>query len=396
MKLFGFGGSKKDPTAAADWGEKSSKHGPLFSRVSPGSARTTPRRYDRLADEGYGRNVIAHRAISLVAQSVASIPLILQRGGQRLETHPLLDLVTRPNIERQGVGLIRSLVSHYLISGNAYLLAVGPGPGRPPKELWSLRPDTVAILEGQAGEPAGYRQTVAGRTHDFAADTVWHWKTFHPLSDWYGMAPLEAAALSVDSHNQASQWNLALIQNGGAPSGVLYQEDGADPLTDAQFDRLKSDVESRHTGPLEAGRPMLLEGGLKWQDMGLSPKDMDWASGQSMSAREIAMAFGVPPQLIGLPDAQTYANFAEARMSLYEDTAIPLAREIVSELTSWLVPQYGEEGESLTFSLDLDDLPALEPKRAAKFDRLARADFLTLDEKRAALGYGPAENGLFE
>ena len=183
---------------------KSSKLRPLVSRVGPGSARTTPRRYDRLADEGYAQNIIAFRAITLVAQAAASLPLVLKRGDQVMETHPLLDLIARPNPEKQGVGLLRALMSHYLIAGNAYLLAVGPGKGQAPRELWPLRPDTVTVMEGTSGDVAGYQQRVAGKTHTFSPEDVWHWRAFHPLSDWYGMAPLEAAALSVDSHNQAS------------------------------------------------------------------------------------------------------------------------------------------------------------------------------------------------
>ncbi len=180
---------------------------------------------------------------------------------------------------------------------------------------------------------------------------------------------------------------------------MLYQEDGADPLTDMQFNRLREEVDARHTGAGAAGRPLLLEGGLKWQEMGMSPKDMDWLSGRDMNAREIALAFGVPPQMIGIPGSQTYANYAEARLSLYEDTVIPHVREIVSELNAWLIPMFEEadagyrnEG-TLSLSLDLDDVPALEPKRAAKFDRLTRADFMTANEKRSALGLASIDGG---
>ena len=190
----------------------------------------------------------------------------------------------------------------------------------------------------------------------------------------------------MDAHNEGSRWNLALIQNGGTPSGVLYQEDGDTPLTDSQFENLKTQVDQQYTGAVNAGRPLLLEGGLKWQSMGLSPKDMDWGDGKNMSAREIALAFGVPPQMLGIPDSQTYSNFTEARQSVWEDTIIPLARDLVCELNGWLVPVFGD---GLVLQLDMDDLPALEAKRHKKFERLVGADFLTEDEKRAALGYGP-------
>lgn len=369
--------------AAVQHGEQKAAKAPIFNRVSPGSAMATPRRYDKLAREGYQQNVIAHRAINLVAKAVASIPLTVYRGDTRLSDHPLISLLSRPNPRLKGENFLYNLIGYYMIAGNAYAFAAGPEKGTP-KELWLLRPDTMSVVEGADGMPSGFEQQVAGKKQRFSTDSVLHWKTFNPLSDWYGLAPLEAAAIAVDAHNESSRWNLALIQNGGTPSGVLYQEDAGHMLTESQFKALKDQVENQYTGAMNAGRPLLLEGGLKWQDMGLSPKDMDWVSAKNMNAREIALAFGVPPQMLGIPDAQTYSNYSEARQSLWEDTVILLAQDIVAELTNWLAPKFGEQ---LTVSLDLDDVPALAEKRARKFDRIANAPFLSDTEKRKILGF---------
>ncbi len=380
-----FGGHS-EPTATTT----KQAHRPVFARVGPGNAVATPRRYDRLADEGYRQNVIAYRAINLVAKAVASIPLSLQRGDDQISEHPLLSLLSRPNPRLKGENFLYNLAGYYLIAGNAYALKVGPDTGAP-KELWLMRPDTMQVIEGKDGLPAGFEQQVAGKKQRFEAASVLHLKSFNPLSDWYGMAPLEAAAMAVDAHNDGSRWNLALIQNGGTPSGVLYQEDADAPLTDTQFRKLKEQIETQYTGAINAGRPLLLEGGLKWAEMGMSPKDMDWASAKNMTAREIALAFGVPPQMMGVPDAQTYANYAEARQSLWEDTVIPLATDMAQELTNWLVPDFEQGnggGEPLKLALDLDDLPALAHKRAERFNRIAGASFLSDDEKRTALGFG--------
>jgi HK97 family phage portal protein len=370
-----------------------STHRPVWTRVGPGNAVSTPRRYDRMADEGYRQNVVAYRAVNLVAKAVASIPMVLKRGDQVVNEHPLLSLLKKPNPRLRGENFLYNFVGYYMIAGNAYALKVGPD-GAAPKELWLLRPDTMQVIEGADGLPGGYEQQVAGKKQRFDTGSVLHMKTFNPLSDWYGLAPLEAAAMAVDAHNEGSRWNLALIQNGGTPSGVLYQEDADMPLTDAQFTKLKDQIEQQYTGAINAGRPLLLEGGLKWQDMGMSPKDMDWASAKNMTAREIATAFGVPAQMMGVPDAQTYSNYGEARQSLWEDTVIPLACEIAQEMTNWLLPDFEPAARpgigdtaKLLLALDLDDVPALEAKRAERFSRIANAAFLSDDEKRTALGF---------
>jgi len=369
---------------AATQSEEKSVSRPILSRITPGQAVATPRRYDALAAEGYRDNVIAYRAINLLSRAIASVPLRLYRGDARIDEHDLLKLLARPNPRVSGENFFYNLAGYYLIAGNAYALSVGPDGGLP-KELWLMRPDSMSVLAGEDGLPRGFEQNVGGKKQRFDAPSVLHWKSFNPLSDWYGLAPLEAAALAVDSFNEGTRWNLALIQNGGTPSGVLYQEGADAPLTDAQFKSLKDQVEARHTGPANAGRPLLLEGGLKWQDMGMSPKDMDWTAAKNMTAREIAMAFGVPPQMLGVPDAQTYSNYAEARASLWEDTVIPLAQDIAQELTNWLAPKYGG---GLKLVPDFDEVPALASSRAARFDRIANAAFLTDPEKRKILGFG--------
>ena len=381
-KLFG---AKKAISPAVTGAERKAANKPIFHRVGPGQAIATPRRYDKLAREGYQQNVIAYRSINLVSKAIASIPFQVYRGMTPLEEHPLMTMLSRPNPRLKGENFLYNLVGYYMIAGNAYAYAAGPKGGAP-KELWLLRPDTVEVKEGADGLPGGYVQQVAGKKQTFDVENVLHWKTFNPLSDWYGLAPLEAAALAVDGHNESSRWNLALIQNGGTPSGVLYQDDAEHPLTDAQFHALKDQIESQYTGALNAGRPLLLEGGLKWQDMGLSPKDMDWAAAKNMNAREIALAFGVPPQMLGIPDAQTYSNYTEARQSLWEDTIIPLARDIAAELTNWLGPKFGG---GIVLKPNLDEIPALEAKRVAKFERINGAGFLSDKEKREALGFAP-------
>jgi phage portal protein BeeE len=98
----------------------------------------------------------------------------------------------------------------------------------------------------------------------------------------------------------------------------------------------------------------------------------------------------VPAQLIGIPDAQTYANMEQARLAFWEDTVLPLVRLIQDGLSDWLLPQW-EAG--LRFAPDEDAIPALVDRRHALFEKLGKAEFLTLNERRAAAGYPPLPGG---
>lgn len=355
------------------------------------------RDYAKFAEEGYKRNVIAHRAIGMVASAAASVPWKLSekraRSSRFVDQHPLLALLDRPNPLQGSTELCEMLYTHKLIAGNAFLHAVGPR-GEAPLELHILRPDRMAIVPGSGGIPKAYRYTIDQRSVDIPVDAirgqsrVLHIKTIHPLDDWYGMSPMEAAAYSIDQHNQCGAWNQSLLQNGARPTGALMVKaaDGQPAyLNESQFTRLRDQLDHQFSGAANAGRPLLLEGGLEWKEMSLSPRDMDFIQIKHSSARDVALAFGVPPQLLGIPGDNTYANLKEARMALWEQTIMPLLESVTDALNNWLAPMFGE---SLTLSLDTDAIPIFAEKRDAYWERIAKADFLSIDEKRKLLGLG--------
>ncbi len=376
---------------------KASRAGPLFAYTQVGQPQWTPRRYDKLADEGYQRNVIVYRCISEVARAAAGVPLLLYDDlGEEINAHPALQLLTQPNPLQDGVLLREMLFAQFQIAGNAYLEIVDDE--MQPQELYALRPDRMRVVPGAHGLPLAYEYHQGARVQRWECDAlsgesaIMHWKSFHPLDDWYGMGALEAAQISIDQHNIAGAWNQALLAQGARPSGALLYapKEGPATLSDTQFQRLKEELETQYQSSRNAGRPLLLEGGLEWKEMSLSPKDMDWLEGRDRAARDIALAFGVPGQLIGLADAQTYANLAEARLAFYEETIVPLVQKFCSALNHWLLPKFGH---GLRLEPDLDAISALTRRRELMWEKINKADFLTLNEKRQALGYGPLSGG---
>ncbi|MFZ0400841.1 MAG: phage portal protein [Pseudolabrys sp.] len=379
--------------------QKASRTARLIALESGGRPRWTPRDYTALAREGYARNAIVYRAVRLIAESVGALSFVLYEGVAERDIHPLLDLIRRPNPRQDGASFLESIASHLLLAGNAYIEAVGLGAGEEGdpqvRELYALRPDRMKLVPGADGWPQAYDYTVAGSTVRFDQSAmlppILHLTFFNPLDDHYGLSPLEAAAIAVDTHNAAAAWNKALLDNAARPSGALVYDgpDGA-ALSALQYERLKNEFAEHYQGMGNAGRPLVLEGGLDWKPMSLSPGDMDFLNAKHAAAREIALAFGVPPMLLAIPGDNTYSNYQEANRVFWRQSVLPLAGRIACALTHWLSPMFGD---GLMLAADTDRIEALSPDRAALWERVSKAPFLSVNEKRLATGYGPVEGG---
>ncbi|OJY32630.1 MAG: phage portal protein [Rhodobacterales bacterium 65-51] len=341
-----------------------------------------------LVRNGFQGNPVGFRAVKLIAEAAAALPLVLQDAERRYEQHPVLDLVRRPNPAQGRADMFEAVYAQLLLSGNAYLEAV-PGAGRVPGELHVLRSDRMSLVPGADGWPVAYDYTVGGRVHRFDMTgevvPVCHIRSFHPQDDHYGFAPMQAAAVALDVHSAASAWSKALLDNAARPSGAIVYKggDGQAVLSPDQYDRLVTEIEANHQGARNAGRPMLLEGGLDWKPMGFSPSDMEFQKTKEAAAREIAIAFGVPPMLIGIPGDATYANYQEANRAFYRLTVLPLVGKVTAAVSHWLT---GFTGEAVELRPDLDQVPALAVERDQQWARVGAADFLTQAEKRALLG----------
>ena len=359
--------------------------------------------YDDLATDGYSENAIVYRCINEISNNASRVKINLFRGDQELDNHPLLDLLYNPSPTMSQVEWFQAVYSYLLISGNNYMLSVG-GDNTPPTELYNLRPDRMKIRSGTRAMPVAYDYMLKGQiveSYDVdqstGASKVKHIKLFNPLDDYYGMSPMQASSVDIDQHNLANKHNVNLLQNGARPSGAVIfnpkdETGGNVQLSDVQRNQLMNDVNQRFSGTGNAGKPMLLEGDFEWKEMGLSPKDMDFIQLKNMSAKDIALVYGVPSQLIGIPDSQTYSNFAEAKLALYNETIIPLLDRIQGDLNEWLVPMFNEQGLELRY--DIDSIPAMAEQRKRVFESVSagvKEGILTRNEAREQLGYEPIE-----
>jgi HK97 family phage portal protein len=392
--IFGRGAAPPERAVSGGNGAapaaKASAAGRVFAWGLSGRPVWSPRDTVSLTRTGFTMNPVGFRCVKLVAEAAAALPVVCQDAERRYEVHPLVDLMRRPNPAQGRAELFEALYGQLLLSGNGYLEAAGAGEGGAlPAELHVLRSDRMSLVPGPDGWPVAYDYSVGGRTHRFdmrgPVDPVCHIRSFHPQDDHYGLSPLQAAAVAIDVHNSASAWSKALLDNAARPSGAIVYRgaDGQSQLSADQYERLVSEIEANHQGARNAGRPMLLEGGLDWKPMGFSPSDMEFQKTKEAAAREIAIAFGVPPMMLGIPGDATYANYQEANRAFYRLTVLPLATRVTAAVSFWLSTFLGRPVE---LRPDADQLPALSAERDQLWARVGGADFLSDGEKRMLLG----------
>lgn len=362
------------------FGRKSADHPPAFLSYLDEPRNPFPTGYQSQLREVFLANPVGQRSVRLVAGALASLKVYALEGEPKVAA--LLDRAS----------LLEQITSSLLLNGNAYLQVIEAMDEA--AELFPLRPDRVTVEPDERGWPRAYlyrggRKSLRIDRHDeFGRTQVIHIRALNPSQDMLGLGCLEAASAAASIHNRASHWNKSLLDNAARPSGALTYDpaDGAS-LSGAQFARLREEIDRQFSGSQNAGRPLLLEGGLKWQSLGLKPTDMDFIAVKEAAARDIALAFGVPPVLLGLPGDTAYANMREAGRALYRQTVLPLAERILRDVSDALSDWFGP----VRLAVDTDAISELAEDRERLWQMVAQCDFITAGEKRELLGFPPAE-----
>jgi HK97 family phage portal protein len=234
----------------------------------------------------------------------------------------------------------------------------------------------MSVVPDASGWPAAFEYSANGRTVRFSQDgegriaPILHVAQFHPLDDHYA-CPRWKPRRPARHPQRGERLEQGAARHAARPSGALvYKGENGQNLSEEQFERLRDELQANFSGAGNAGRPLLLEGGLAWQSMSLSPSDMDYMEARNGAAREIALAFGVPPMLLGIR-RQHLLELQEANVALWRQTVLPLVGRVAGALERWLAPAW--DGD-LRLGFDLDAIEALSADRESLWRRVNEAD----------------------
>jgi HK97 family phage portal protein len=350
------------------------------------AGQATARDFKQLAVIGYAKNMTVYACVRTIASAVAGLDVTLYRqkknGIEEIETHDILDLLQKPGSDFvSGANFLEAIAINLLLAGNAYILKLRVGERGKPVSLTLLRPDLVQV---HWSNEIDYYEYASSKKYD-PADVI-HIREYNPLNPFLGLSRLRVAEMGIEADNEAHIWNLKLLRNNMRLEGVFKVDQ---KLTEQQLEALQKRLEN-YEGALNAGKAMVLQAGMDWKQMSISPKDMDWINAIKQNRREICAVFGVPPELLGDAQQKTYSNYKEARRAFYQETVIPFAQLLFAGLTKGLASEWGDD---LVIDFDRDAIDALQEDRAEQYNYLNTAWWLSVNEKREATKYSNVPGG---
>ena len=347
-------------------------------------------------ENAYELNSVVYRCVNELSSSASIIPIKYIQGEVE-KNNDILKILERPSPTMSQREFFKSLYSYLCVYGEAYCQKIMLG--NKVKELYLLDPRKMETV-GRNVIPDYFKYTKDnGVEITFPVDKITgeseikRFKLWHPKGHERALSPLNPIIAEVQEHSLITHHNKNIIENGGRQTGALIIDGGDDglSLSDEQRSTLKEQIRSVFTGIKNAGKAILLEGPFKWVEMGVNPKDMDFMNCKNVSAREIASAYGIPPQIIGIPDSQTYNNYKEARLALYEDTIVPMTNNVIGDLNEWLL-----RDDAGYIFYDFNEIPAIAEKKIALREQTMKeiaGGLITRNEGRKSLDLDPVEGG---
>ncbi len=334
-------------------------------------------------------------ATPAIARGMAVKQLAVSGELEIITAHPILDLLARPNgwYQTSYGEFVTAWGLSMLLAGEIFTEPIGEkGDEKAPNELYVLPAHELTPERGTSTNPIPawrYR----GRSTDsfkYSPDPlkteIFFNKLYDPINPLRGLSPVEACVRSIDLNNQARGWNLNFLKNAGIPPALVtgeFDDTGAAAIHEAYAE----DV----AGEQNVGRLVTLSGkNLQYHQLSMDAAKLHWGDIINLTAREIAIVFGVPPEILGDATNKTYSNYQEARLALYQDRALPLTDFMYGAWNASWVRRFGDD---LFLDYDADQIVAIQTDIKQAYERLEAAKFLTINEKRAAVGYENVDGG---
>ncbi len=319
----------------------------------------------------------------------------VKAGGELvdLDTHPLIDLIQKPNPFYGDIALWWATVLSLGTDGNGYWMIVRNMAGRP-AELWyiphwQIEPKWPA--DGSAFV-SHYRYSPGGsEAGDVAPDDVIHFRMgINPRNIRKGLSPIDSVIREIFMDLESSNFVSSLLKNMGVPGVVISPKGGATPAPD-DVAATKAWFQEQFGGD-NRGRPLVMGAPTEVTPYGFNPQQMNMGEARDIAEERVCAALGVPAAIVGfgagLQSTKVGATMEELRKLAWHNGVLPMARAIADELQRAMLWQFGQDA-GLSVGWDTSAVPALqedEDRKSARWDKRLSTGAITVFEYRHAMG----------
>lgn len=354
----------------------------------------------------YEKSTAVSIPVNIITDAFSVVNPVLMLDQEMVTEHPVLDLLRSPSPWFSQELFLEALAKNFLITGDSPVVALG-NVNRPPLELQPLSPKAMTPVREQASDAATswhvsgntltgiYRARPVGREIRYFDGNLRELKVIRSYSTrdnslLRGQSLLLSAAKEARQHILGTEHNVQLLERGGRISLVFHYEED---VNEDDFEVVKERVRDQYGGATRAGEIAVSTGGkLDIKELGVSPKDMDYGTLQTMVQKAVALVYRVPLPLI-TDQRQTLNNYREGKLALYDDAVIPLARRVFGGLSDFLLPRFDVDPSQARIALNPDDVTALVQRRNDELFKRKTIGIETDNELRALIGREGYEGG---
>lgn len=281
-------------------------------------------------------------AVRIISETIASLPLILYRrlkdgGKERAINHPLYSVLhSSPNDWQTRMEWVELMLRHVLLRGNAYSIVRG-NVGI--ESFHPIHPDTVTPRWTADKSKVVYEVMEGGKKTTYMQDAILHFRG--PSDDGLnGKGPIQEARDVVGNVLALDQYQSYFYANGVRASGVLEHPN---TLTDETAKRIAESFRGAYGGAANSGKVVVLEEGMKFNSVSMTPRDAEFLAVKKFSISEIARLFRVPPHMIGDLENATYSNIEQESISFVVNSIRPWTVRVEQALSKTLFSDKSEE-----------------------------------------------------
>lgn len=270
-----------------------------------------------------------YSCVRILAEAVAGLPLHLYKytdsgGKEKALSHPLYFLLhDEPNPEMSSFVFRETLMTHLLLWGNAYAQIIRNGKGEV-IALYPLMPNRMSVDRDSSGalyytytKYSDEAPTMKGMTVTLRPSDVFHIPGLG-FDGLVGYSPIAMAKNAIGMAIACEEYGAKFFANGAAPGGVLEH-----PGTIKDPQKVRDSWNAAYQGSSNSHRVAVLEEGMKYQPIGISPEQAQFLETRKFQINEIARIFRVPPHMVGDLEKSSFSNIEQQSLEFVKYTLDP-------------------------------------------------------------------------